>query len=134
VFALLFPGQGSQRPGMGVAWQNHPSWSVVEQISDATGSDLAGLLLHANAEELKATRRAQLAAFGLSMLILDAARAAGLSGEAAVAGHSLGEYSALVAAGAVTLDEGARLVSARGEAMQAAAEQNPGTMAAILGL
>jgi [acyl-carrier-protein] S-malonyltransferase len=119
---------------MGAPWRDHPSWAVVEQISAATGRDLAALLVDADAEALKATRNAQLAAFGLSMVILHAARAAGLSGEGAAAGHSLGEYSALVAAGAVSLDEGARLVAARGEAMQAAADAEPGTMAAVLGL
>jgi [acyl-carrier-protein] S-malonyltransferase len=119
---------------MGVAWRDHPSWAVVQRISAATGRDLAPLLLDADADELRATRNAQLAAFGLSMVILDAARAAGLSGEGAVAGHSLGEYSALVAAGAVSLDDGARLVAARGDAMQGAADAEPGTMAAVLGL
>jgi [acyl-carrier-protein] S-malonyltransferase len=119
---------------MGAPWKGHPSWSIVEQISAATHRDLAALLLDADADALRATRNAQLAAFGLSMVILDAARHAGLSGEGGVAGHSLGEYSALVAAGAVSLDDGARLVAARGEAMQAAAEQGPGTMAAVLGL
>jgi [acyl-carrier-protein] S-malonyltransferase len=77
-----------------------------------------------------------LAAFGLSLVILDAARTAGLPGPPgfAVAGHSLGEYTALVAAGALTPEEGVRLVVARGEAMQEAADSQPGTMAAVLGL
>jgi [acyl-carrier-protein] S-malonyltransferase len=119
---------------MGTAWQGHPSWAVVDRISAATGRDLAALLVEADAGVLKTTRNAQLAAFGLSMIILDAARAAGLAGEGAVAGHSLGEYSALVAAGAVSLEDGARLVAARGEAMQRAADSHPGTMAAVLGL
>jgi [acyl-carrier-protein] S-malonyltransferase len=118
---------------MGVPWRDHPSWSVVDRIAEATDRDLAHLLLDADAEVLKATRNAQLAAFGLSMLILDAARAAGLGQPAAAAGHSLGEYSALVAVGALTLQDGARLVAARGEAMQAAADAEPGTMAAVLG-
>ncbi|MBO0748329.1 MAG: ACP S-malonyltransferase [Acidimicrobiaceae bacterium] len=119
---------------MGAPWQDHPSWRVVSTISDATGRDVGALLVEADAETLRATRNAQLAAFSLSMVILDAARAAGLSGEGAVAGHSLGEYSALVAAGAASLEEGARLVAARGDAMQAAADAAPGTMAAVLGL
>jgi [acyl-carrier-protein] S-malonyltransferase len=102
----------------------------------ATGRDLAGLLLDVDAETLKATRNAQLAAFGLSLLVLEATRAAGLGGRPvrAVAGHSLGEYTALVAAEVLTPEEGARLVVARGEAMQAAADAGPGTMAAVLGL
>jgi [acyl-carrier-protein] S-malonyltransferase len=134
VLALLFPGQGSQRPGMGLPWRHHRSWAVVDRIAAATGRDLAVLLTEADAETLKATRNAQLAAFGLSMVILDAARSAGLGRPVAAAGHSLGEYSALVAAGVLSLEDGARLVAARGEAMQGAAEQLPGTMAAVLGL
>lgn len=119
---------------MGSPWRDHPSWAVVTTISAATDRDVAALLLEADAETLRSTRNAQLAAFSLSMVILDAARAAGLTGEGAVAGHSLGEYSALVAAGAASLEEGARLVAARGEAMQAANDAAPGTMAVVLGL
>lgn len=134
MLALLFPGQGSQRPGMGAPWRDHPSWAVVERVAVATGRDVAQLLTEADADTLKATRNAQLAAFCLSMVILDAARASGLETPAAVAGHSLGEYSALVAAGVLSLEDGARLVATRGEAMGGAADQLPGTMAAVLGL
>lgn len=122
---------------MGTPWKHHRSWAVTEAISDAAGRDVASLLLDADAETLKATRNAQLAAFALSLIILDAARGEGL-GKASVvvaaAGHSLGEYSALVAVGVLSIAEGARLVAARGEAMQGAADAAPGTMAAILGL
>jgi [acyl-carrier-protein] S-malonyltransferase len=138
VLALLFPGQGSQRPGMGEAWRGEPSWSVVDQLSEETGRDLAALLTGADAETLRSTRNAQIATFTLSLVILDAIRrvgiATGAETVAAVAGHSLGEYTALVAAGALTAADGARLVRERGEAMQAAAESRPGTMAAVLGL
>lgn len=136
VLALLFPGQGSQRPGMGAPWRDHPSWSLTAEISDAAGRDVADLLVDADADTLKTTRNAQLAAFALSLVILDAARAAGLADAsvAATAGHSLGEYTALVAAGVLTPGEGGRLVAARGEAMQRAADAAPGTMAAVLGL
>jgi [acyl-carrier-protein] S-malonyltransferase len=121
---------------MGLPWRDHPSWQLVERLSDATGRDLATLLTEADAETLKATRNAQLAAFGLSLVILEAARSAGLADSAgrALAGHSLGEYTALVVAGSLTPEDGARLVMARGEAMQAAADSRPGTMAAVLGL
>jgi [acyl-carrier-protein] S-malonyltransferase len=121
---------------MGLPWRDHPAWQVVERLSDATGRDLANLLTEADAETLKATRNAQLAAFGLSLVILEAARAAGLADAIGLAGagHSLGEYTALVAAGSLTTEDGARLVMARGEAMQAAADAHPGTMAAVLGL
>lgn len=136
MLALLFPGQGSQRPGMGSPWVDHPSWSLVAEVADAAGRDIATLLTEAGADVLKATRNAQLAAFALSMVALDAARRLGLQASSlcAVAGHSLGEYSALVAAGALPPSEGARLVAERGEAMQHASDLNPGTMAAVLGL
>jgi [acyl-carrier-protein] S-malonyltransferase len=138
VLALLFPGQGSQRVGMGEAWRGEPSWSVVEQLSDETGRDLAHLLTAADADTLRATRNAQIATFTLSLVILDAVRRGGLdtgpAALAAVAGHSLGEYTALVAAGVLTPSDGARLVCERGEAMQTAADSRAGTMAAVLGL
>jgi [acyl-carrier-protein] S-malonyltransferase len=136
MLALLFPGQGSQRPQMGAPWTGHPGWAVVDRLSEATGRDVAGLLTEADVDTLKATRNAQLAAFALSLVTLYAARASGLEyvPVAAVAGHSLGEYTALVAAGAMPADAGARLVAARGDAMQAAADAAPGTMAAVLGL
>jgi [acyl-carrier-protein] S-malonyltransferase len=121
---------------MGVPWREHPAWAVVEKLSEAAGRDVAQLLLEADAETLKATRNAQLTAFGLSLVVLRAARASGLEyvPVQAVAGHSLGEYTALVSAGALDIAEGARLVAARGDAMQAAADAVPGTMAAVLGL
>ena len=121
---------------MGEPWKDHPAWSVVDGISEATSRDVGALLLAADAETLKATRNAQLAAFVLSLVALRAAGSSGLaySPVQAVAGHSLGEYTALVAAEAMEPEEAARLVAARGEAMQAAADANPGTMAAVLGL
>jgi [acyl-carrier-protein] S-malonyltransferase len=140
VFVLLFPGQGSQRPGMGIPWRDHASWQLVGQLSEVVGRDLAELLLDASPEALRATRNAQLATYTLSLVALDAATNGplddGVRGERliAVAGHSLGEYTALVAARALSASEGATLVQARGEAMQSAAESNPGTMAAVIGL
>jgi len=139
----MFPGQGSQRPGMGQAWRDHPAWALVEELSSATGRDLAELLLKAGPDELRLTRNAQLATYALSLVILASVRrgplgaGAGLPESAlvsAVAGHSLGEYTALVASGAIGPIEGARLVQARGEAMQAASSHQPGTMAAVIGL
>ena len=130
---LTFPGQGSQAPGMGRPWLGHPSWTVVDAVAEAAGRDVARLLVHADADELRATRNAQLATFALSLVALDALVAAGARPDAA-AGHSLGEYTALVAAGALDPPDGAALVAERGEAMQAAAEERPGTMAAVLGL
>lgn len=133
MLAFTFPGQGSQRPAMGAAWVDHPSWELVDDASLAADRDVARLLLQADAEELRDTRNAQLATFVLSMVVLDAVERLGIS-PALAAGHSLGEYSALVAVGALSFDDGVRVVAERGEAMQSAAEDNPGTMAAILGL
>lgn len=139
MLVLVFSGQGSQRPGMGAPWRAHPSWEVVERLSDAAGRDLEGLLLNASSEVLRATRNAQLTTFAFSLMALDATLRGPLAGLgprhwSGVAGHSLGEYSALVAAGAISQEDAAPLVQARAEAMQAASEANPGTMAAILGI
>jgi [acyl-carrier-protein] S-malonyltransferase len=135
MFAFLFPGQGSQRAGMGQPWRDHPSWAVVDRLANATEVDLAALLLDADAETLRQTVNAQPATFSLSLVILDAVRALGVTADpVVVAGHSLGEYSALVAAGVLAEDDAARLVVERGRAMQEASELTPGTMAAVLGL
>src|SRR5947208_202125 len=131
--AFTFPGQGSQKPGMGAPWVDHESWELIEEASDATGRDVGRLLLDADAEELTQTRNAQLSTFVLSLVVLDAVERLGLEPSVA-AGHSLGEYSALTAAGALDYADGVRLVAERGEAMQIAAEERHGTMAAVLGL
>jgi len=131
--AFTFPGQGSQKPGMGEPWADHPSWELVGEASQATGRDVAHLLLHADGDELKETRNSQLATMVASLVVLDAVERLGVE-PVAYAGHSLGEYSALVASGAIDVADGFRLVAERGDAMQAASAQNPGTMAAVLGL
>lgn len=133
MLVYTFPGQGSQRSGMGAPWADHPAWKLVAAASDAADRDVAHLLLTADQDELTQTRNAQLACFTLSMVVFEAVRQTDLTPTVA-AGHSLGEYSALVAVGALGFDDGVRLVAERGEAMQAAAEDHPGTMAAILGL
>jgi [acyl-carrier-protein] S-malonyltransferase len=133
VIAFTFPGQGSQRPGMGAPWVDEPSWALVAEASEVAGRDLARLLLDADADELRHTRNAQLTTFVLSLVVLDAVDRLGVAPSAA-AGHSLGEYTALTATGALSFADGVRLVAARGEAMQTAAEAHPGTMAAVLGL
>ena len=130
---FLFPGQGSLRPAMGAPWVDTPSWAVVERLSAVLGRDLGELLVSADASTLQQTRNAQPATFALSLVALDRLRAGGVKADA-VAGHSLGEYTALVAAGALDEAEAMRLVGARGEAMQAASDTNPGTMAAVIGL
>jgi [acyl-carrier-protein] S-malonyltransferase len=133
VDAVVFPGQGSQKPGMGTPWAGTPSWAVVGLVSDVVGRDVGALLTDADAATLQATRNAQVAAFALGLVILDASRRAGRTWGAA-AGHSLGEYTALVAAGALGPEDASRLVGERAEAMQTATEVAPGTMAAVLGL
>jgi [acyl-carrier-protein] S-malonyltransferase len=118
---------------MGAAWVDHPSFEVVGEASNAAGRDLSALLLHAPMEELTATANAQLATFVQSLVVLDAVERLGLS-PGACAGHSLGEYTALVASGAMSFEDGVQLVVARGEAMGRAGEDAPGTMAALLGI
>ena len=133
MLAFTFPGQGSQRSGMGHAWVEHPSWEVAAEASDIAGRDLTSLLLDAPMEELTRTANAQLATFVMSLVVLDAVERLGLF-PAACAGHSLGEYTALVASGALSLSDGTQLVIERGDAMQAAADERPGTMAALIGI
>jgi [acyl-carrier-protein] S-malonyltransferase len=132
MLAFTFPGQGSQQPGMGRPWVDHPSWALVAQASEASGRDVAALLLDADADELRRTENAQLSTYVLSLVVHDAVRALGVRC-AVAAGHSLGEYTALTATGALKLADGVRLVTERGAAMQAAADARPGTMAAVLG-
>ncbi len=133
MIVFTYPGQGSQKPGMGAAWADHPSWELVEEASDAAGRDVARLLLDAKADELKETNNAQLATFVLSMVTLDAVSRIGAEA-AGHAGHSLGEYSALTASGAIDFSDAVQLVTERGNAMRTAADERPGAMAAILGL
>src|SRR6202050_3310342 len=118
---------------MGRSWTDHPSWEVVEEASVLSGRDVDHLLTEADDEELRRTSNAQLATFVLSLVALDAIERVGLAATVC-AGHSLGEYSALAASGAMTFEDGVRLVAERGEAMHDAAEESPGTMAAFLGL
>ena len=132
MLAFTFPGQGSQQPGMGRPWVDHPAWALVDAASEASGRDVAALLLDADADELRRTENAQLATYVLSLVVHDAVRALGVRCGVA-AGHSLGEYTALTATGALSLSDGVRLVTERGAAMQAAADARPGTMAAVLG-
>ena len=133
MIVFTFPGQGSQKPAMGEAWRSHPSWELVVEASSVLGRDLEGLLLHTDADELKLTDNAQLATFLTSLVVLDAVERLGVE-PAAAAGHSLGEYTALVASGALAFDDGLKLVAERGAAMRRAATDRTGTMAAVLGL
>ncbi len=133
MIVFMYPGQGSQQPGMGEAWVDHPSWELVAEASEVTDRDVGRLLLSADAEELTETRNSQLSTFVMSMVVLDAVTRLGTEA-AGHAGHSLGEYSALTASGVLDFGDAAALVAERGNAMQAAADEREGTMAAILGL
>lgn len=133
MLAFTFPGQGSQRQGMGASWVDHPSFELVTAASDTVGRDLAQLLLEADQATLTRTENAQLATFVLSLVVLDAIERLGVS-PTLCAGHSLGEYSALVASGSLSFEDGVRLVNARALAMGDAANEREGTMMAVLGL
>ena len=118
---------------MGRPWVDHESWELVGEASEVAGRDVARLLLDADADELKDTRNAQLTTFVSSLMVLDAVERLGVE-PSFCAGHSLGEYTALTATGALGFDDGVRLVSERADAMHEAGQSNPGTMSAILGL
>lgn len=133
MLAFTFPGQGSQRPGMGRPWVRHDSWELVDEASEVAGRDVGALLLDADAEVLKDTRNAQLTTFVSSLMVLDAVERLGIE-PSFCAGHSLGEYTALTATGALSFEDGVRLVVERADAMHEAGTASPGTMAAVLGL
>jgi [acyl-carrier-protein] S-malonyltransferase len=135
--AVVFPGQGTQSPAMGAPWKGHPAWAVVERAESALGEPVAPLLLDAGADDLARTRNSQLSVLLTSLMAWDAL-APRLAAEpdieiVAFAGHSLGQVSALVAAGTITLDDGIRFAVRRAELTQAAADAHPGRMAALLG-
>jgi [acyl-carrier-protein] S-malonyltransferase len=131
--ALVFPGQGSQRPGMAIPWQDHAAWLRWEEASAVLGWDVTGLGLRADAGELRQPANCQVALFVHEVVLLETWTAQTGEDPVAVAGHSLGEYVALVAAGVLGFADGLRLVDARAGATQAAADAAPGTMVACLG-
>ena len=139
VHAFVFPGQGSQAVGMGrdLAAAFSAAREVFEEVDDALGQRLARLMFEGPADELTLTENAQPALMAVSLAALRVLEREGgfrLPDKAAlVAGHSLGEYSALAAAGALPLAETARLLRLRGEAMQRAVPPGDGAMAALLG-
>lgn len=118
---------------MGRPWSDHESWELVDEASEYAERDVGKLLCDADADELKDTRNAQLTTFVSSLMVLDAVERLGIE-PSFCAGHSLGEYTALTASGALAFDEGVRLVTERASAMHDAGVANPGTMAAVLGL
>lgn len=136
--AFVFPGQGAQTIGMGRALaEAYPAArAVFDEVDEALGEALSALIWEGDIAELTLTQNAQPALMATSMAALRALEAEGLgmAGCQFVAGHSLGEYSALCAAGALTLSDTARLLRIRGRAMQEAVPVGLGAMAAILGL
>jgi [acyl-carrier-protein] S-malonyltransferase len=130
--AVMFPGQGSQAAGMGVPWRDHPAWSVITRAEAALDEPLAPLLLTESAENLTRTRDVQLAVLLTSLVIWEAVRDV-LPPPVAFAGHSFGQVTALIAAGALSLENGVRLAARRAELTQAAADRHEGRMAALMG-
>ena len=137
--AFVFPGQGSQTIGMGreLAETYPEARAVFEEVDEALEEKLSALMWEGDEEELKLTRNAQPALMAVSLAAVRALAGNGVGIPANVtfvAGHSLGEYSALAAAGSFTVSEAAKLLRIRGEAMQGAVPVGEGAMAAIIGL
>ncbi|MGB0799445.1 MAG: ACP S-malonyltransferase, partial [Planktomarina sp.] len=136
--AFVFPGQGAQTIGMGKALaEAYPAAKAVfDEVNDALDQDLSGLIWEGDIETLTLTANAQPALMATSLAAMRALEAEGITIDQAafVAGHSLGEYSALAASGAISVADTARLLRIRGTAMQEAVPVGIGAMAALLGL
>ena len=131
--AYVFPGQGSQFPGMGKALyeRSQEARELMDKACEILGFPITDIMFGESADDLKATRVTQPAIFIHSVVL---ARCSGLETPAMVAGHSLGEFSALAAAGAMDFEDALKLVAVRASAMQKCCEQVPGTMAAVIKL
>lgn len=131
--ALVFPGQGSQKPGMAAPWRDHDAFDRWAQADEILERDVTRLGLDASADELREPATCQVALFVHHAVLHGAWQATAAEPPAACAGHSLGEYNALLAAGALGFADGLRLVDARARATQQAADRAPGSMVACLG-
>jgi [acyl-carrier-protein] S-malonyltransferase len=131
--AFVFPGQGAQFPGMGKSYYENSSFAkkIFEQVNEILGFRISDVMFTGTEEDLKQTKITQPAIFLHSII---AYKSIENTRPEMVAGHSLGEFSALVANGTLSFENGLQLVSLRAQAMQKACEQNPSTMAAVLGL
>jgi [acyl-carrier-protein] S-malonyltransferase len=131
--AYIFPGQGSQFPGMGKEHYENNAFAkkIFEQANEQLGFRISDVMFNGTEEDLRRTDVTQPAIFLHSIIAFKSTENAKPD---MVAGHSLGEFTALVACGVLSLEDGLRLVAARANAMQHACEQEPGTMAAVLGL
>lgn len=137
MIAVVFPGQGSQAPGMGRDFYDHDTYArqVFDEVADATGVDMAKLCFETDEETLRQTQNAQLALYTCGLAAwMSLSQAKRDLTPAAMAGHSVGEYAALAAAGVLSVEDGARLVQRRGDLMARAGSLRPGTMAAVLGM
>src|SRR5262249_12025668 len=130
--AVIFPGQGTQQPGMASAWCDHDAWRVVEAAEAALGEPVGRLVTEADADELARTRAAQLAVLLTSLVVWEGLQPLA-ERRVALAGPSLGQVTALIAAGSLSLVDGVRFAARRAELTQAAADAHPGRMAAFLG-
>ena len=132
-YAVIFPGQGAASPGAGQVWREHDAWATVTGAESILDRPLGRLLLDADADELATTRASQLAVLLGSLMAWDTLSARLDERPAAFAGHSLGQITALIAAGAVDRADGLRLAARRADVSQDSADAQTGRMAALLG-
>lgn len=135
MLAAVFPGQGSQKPGMGQDLYNNvpEARSVFDEVSEATGIDVAKLCFETDEDTLRQTQNAQIALYTCGVAAFRALAARGVMAPV-MAGHSVGEYAALASAGILSVADGGKLVQRRGDLMARSGSLRPGGMAAILGL
>jgi len=136
MIAVVFPGQGSQRPGMGQSLYEETGAGkrVFDEVSGAIGLDMAELCFDSSEEDLRKTENAQVALYTCGLAAWFALKEKLATEVDVFAGHSVGEYPAIVAAGVLSVGDGAKLVRKRGEIMAESGALKPGTMAAVLGL